>query len=297
MPNWCLTHITFETATNDERSSIALRDFYDKISNQLEYGPNYIDNGFGYGWLGNYTMLSGLVSVDQAKNDYYEGYRCRGCITYLDDFYEDNFYLIQQDAWSPNLAIWQGIINKLYTDPDTGLPLINIYYQAEEPGMELYATNDYDNRYYPEKYIVDLCIELQPGIFPFYTQIPGSPFIKINNQLIEQNNIDFHMGSFHYSEYSNRLITFNDEINCRKYVNSEEEVLNEIKKYFPEVSSIEETNNKIKELRDLGMNNIFGNIYSYDPIAIEDMDPIEPPKSGEKIIENLLDKINKEEKE
>lgn len=33
-----------------------------------------------------------------------------------------------------------------------------VFWQAEEPGMEIYATNDFDGIYFPDRYHVDICI-------------------------------------------------------------------------------------------------------------------------------------------
>lgn len=37
-------------------------------------------------------------------------------------------------------------------------PSLTVYWTAEEPGMEIYATNDADGRYFPERYYVDTCV-------------------------------------------------------------------------------------------------------------------------------------------
>ena len=38
-------------------------------------------------------------------------------------------------------------------------PDIRIYWMVEEPGMEIYCTNDAEGKYFPERYWVDTCID------------------------------------------------------------------------------------------------------------------------------------------
>lgn len=38
-------------------------------------------------------------------------------------------------------------------------PDIKVYWIVEEPGMEIYCTNDKDGKYFPERYWVDICID------------------------------------------------------------------------------------------------------------------------------------------
>lgn len=38
-------------------------------------------------------------------------------------------------------------------------PLIKVFWVVEEPGMEIYCTNDREGKYFPERYWVDTCID------------------------------------------------------------------------------------------------------------------------------------------
>ena len=39
------------------------------------------------------------------------------------------------------------------------MPELTIYYIVEECGCEVYATNDYDGKYFTDSYYVDVCID------------------------------------------------------------------------------------------------------------------------------------------
>lgn len=46
-------------------------------------------------------------------------------------------------------------------------PDIKVYWIVEEPGMEIYCTNDKEGKFFPERYYVDTCIDgfYSPGYF------------------------------------------------------------------------------------------------------------------------------------
>ena len=80
----------------------------------------------------------------------------------MDDFYDDyeditSFSFTQEDAWGPCLLMWKEIIARNYSDANG--PLILIWYQAEEPGNEIYFTNDTEGRFYPDTWILEGNIE------------------------------------------------------------------------------------------------------------------------------------------
>lgn len=54
-----------------------------------------------------------------------------------------------ETAWSPCNETLELVCNTF--------PTLNYYYQSEEPGMEVYQTNDVEGTYFPDKYIADLC--------------------------------------------------------------------------------------------------------------------------------------------
>ena len=46
-------------------------------------------------------------------------------------------------------------------------PDVKVYWIVEEPGMEIYCTNDKEGKYFPERFYVDTCIDgfCTPGYF------------------------------------------------------------------------------------------------------------------------------------
>lgn len=192
MPNWCYTDITFTNA-GYPKSGEALNDFYKKISDQVNGDKNLSENGFGPSWEGNICILFGLETDETLSNDT-NNYRCRGNIMWLDDDDCDgiSFSLTQEDAWGPNVYLWRDIILKNYSFTDNFgnvIPLINMYYKAEEPGMEIYATNDKNGDIFSGESALYFEIPIEPNIFNFCTQNPGSPFMKINKDLLDKYGI------------------------------------------------------------------------------------------------------------
>lgn len=126
MPNWCSTHIFIKSENKEE-----LKTFHDLLDEWT--GINYMDNGFGTSWLGNIVLGSGIGTVSTGNETDVE---CRG---WLEDmsFTDDNTIMIQTEtAWSPKLKMWKLLCEKYLNS--------EIIYDAEEPGMELFCTNDFD---------------------------------------------------------------------------------------------------------------------------------------------------------
>lgn len=131
MPNWCSTKITIHCKSEQD----ALR-FADTIESSLKSVK--MKNGFGDTWLGNILLNLDLATVQ--RGEYEEtiktDYRCRG--TVLDLFQSSNEVTIYTDtAWSPMLKMWTAVADKILGEGN-----YEKYYTAEEPGCELYGTND-----------------------------------------------------------------------------------------------------------------------------------------------------------
>ena len=125
MPNWCSTDITINC--NNKKEAISL---YNKINEWTS--TNYHENGFGLDWLGNIVGNSG---IDQ-MNDEDFSIRCRGRLTYLELYEDDNaVFVATETAWSPMLQMWRMICNKYLTEYE-------LIYTAEECGCGVYFTND-----------------------------------------------------------------------------------------------------------------------------------------------------------
>ena len=95
-----------------------------------------VPNGFGKWWLGNLvTMLGGN----------WEQYPCRGDITSYSLENETTLMIWQNTAWGEQEGVRRIIEEKLSS--------IKVYFQEEEPGCELYATNSFTH--FPERYLLD----------------------------------------------------------------------------------------------------------------------------------------------
>lgn len=136
MPNWCSTNIEI---IHDNPNVIET--LYKKIEQWT--GNNCVENSFGTSWLGNVVVGAGLCTADEVAHT---NIRCRGSICYM-DLYHDRIMIQTETAWAPMLRMWQLVVDKY-------APEAEIIYTAEEPGCELYTTND------PTlvgKYIIDSC--------------------------------------------------------------------------------------------------------------------------------------------
>jgi len=131
MPNWCYTNIVL----NGAKENIDL--FENKLKELESSEKPAIPNGFGNMWLG--------LIVDMLGEDWHN-VRCRG---YICDFMRLDDKSIQvniEHAWT-----YPDELMKLFMER---FPDIELYYYAEEPGMEIYVSNDMDNLYFLN-YVLD----------------------------------------------------------------------------------------------------------------------------------------------
>lgn len=128
MPNWCDT--TYK-CVGDPKEVRVLH----KILKYIDIRKTTIvRNGFGKWRLGNLvTKLGGK----------WEDYCCRGEITGY-SFDGDVLEITQYTAWCEQEGVRRIIQEKF--------PSIKVYYREEEPGCEVYYTNDTTGSYFPETY-------------------------------------------------------------------------------------------------------------------------------------------------
>jgi hypothetical protein len=132
MPNWCYSVITINHTDKSK-----LQEFYEKLEKWLK--TPYAENGFdqySMGWLGNIVGNSGISKhVKKGDTEEFEPYiRCRGSVE--DMKFEDGQITINTEtAWSPCLKMFSKVCDKY-------LPDAEILFEAEEPGVELYISND-----------------------------------------------------------------------------------------------------------------------------------------------------------
>ena len=131
MPNWCDTTYKCVGDPKEVRALHKVLKYIDRRKTTI------VRNGFGKWWLGNIvTKLGGK----------WEDYRCRGEII---DYSLDGDILIisQSTAWCEQEGVRRIIQEKF--------PSIKVYYREEEPGCEVYYTNDTTGSYFSETYFLD----------------------------------------------------------------------------------------------------------------------------------------------
>ena len=122
MSNTCFTGISFNGVDAP------------KLKEDIERWADLSEDPDNKYWLGNFMIGAGLVSKEEAD----EGPglpRYKGSITYLDLIDDEQLYIDTETAWGPMIKMWQMIVDKMNYD-------LEIIYHAEEPGNELYWTND-----------------------------------------------------------------------------------------------------------------------------------------------------------
>ena len=132
MPNWCDT--TYK-CVGDPKEVRELHEILERMNNRKE--PIH-PNGFGNLWLGELVIELGFDC---------EKYRCRGEITYYDYDGEGLLSISQNTAWCEQEGVRQAIQEKF--------PSIKVYYMEEEPGCDVYYTNDFTGDFFPERFLLD----------------------------------------------------------------------------------------------------------------------------------------------
>ena len=131
MPNWCDTTYKCVGDPKEVRALHKILKYIDRRKTTI------VRNGFGKWWLGNLvTKLGGK----------WEDYCCRGEITGY-SFDGDVLEITQYTAWCEQEGVRRIIQEKF--------PSIKVYYREEEPGCEVYYTNDTTGDYFPENYFLD----------------------------------------------------------------------------------------------------------------------------------------------
>ena len=133
MPNWSFN--TYK-CVGDIKEILDLNNKLMELDNMKE---PLEPNGFGNLWLG---CLVKILDGDIEK------IYCRGDITEFSYNEENNVLTIDtQTAWAEMDEV-RHFIEKVY-------PGLKIYYYEEEPGMEIYQTNDKHGHFFPQRYILD----------------------------------------------------------------------------------------------------------------------------------------------
>lgn len=133
MPNWC------NTAYAIDGDAKQVKQLYELMKGLEEQDTPTVENGFGTTWLG--------CLVHALGKDWNKVY-CRGSWSGLE--MDGNILRFSTEtAWSPCNEILD-MVREMFPD-------LHYYYQAEEPGMEIYETNDECGTYFSDRFFLDIC--------------------------------------------------------------------------------------------------------------------------------------------
>lgn len=130
MPNWCTTKYVF---VGDQQE---LKDLYDVMKELENLSEPLVPNDFGTSWLGCLVTKLGMD---------WNNISCRG--NWFDLIVNEGELRFETStAWGPCYSVMNLICEKF--------PSLSYFYQAIEWGNEIFETNDYMGKYFPQKYIV-----------------------------------------------------------------------------------------------------------------------------------------------
>ena len=136
MANWASTSYRIEGSKNElERVFNVIDDFMtDKRKPVRENASKE--------WEGNIVRVLGATD-EQMENNYLRGF--------IQEYEMDGDIIsIEADeAWGA--TDFRHVLTKL-------MPDLTVYYIVEEPGCEVYATNDAESKYFTDKFYVDACV-------------------------------------------------------------------------------------------------------------------------------------------
>lgn len=133
MANWATTHYVIEG--NDKQ----LQHIYDTMKNVID-GCIKPDTTASDGWEGNVILALG--------GTWEESEYMRGFISEC-EFYNGILSFVAEEAWGA--TDFRHALRRI-------IPDIKIFYMVEEPGLDVYATNDVTGKYFTERYYVDCCV-------------------------------------------------------------------------------------------------------------------------------------------
>lgn len=149
MPNWCSTAYVIEGNAKE------VKELYELMKDLQERKEPSVENGFGTTWLG--------CLVDALGGDWNK-IECRGDWNSL-ELVGDTLRFTTETAWAPCMETFYLVCKKF--------PSIRCFYQTEEPGMALYATNDKDGKYFSDKYLVDMYTPDKEYYHEYFSDLPS----------------------------------------------------------------------------------------------------------------------------
>ena len=150
MPNWASTAYVFKAKDQEQA-----KDLYEKIDSLSKMTEPLVPNGFGKLWMGCLVNLLG--------GDWNKVY-CRGEI--IDYNLTDDHVSIEcETAWD-EMPEFRHFLEQQY-------PGSKIYYQVEECGNCVYATNDAEGEFFKDRY----CLDSYDGLEYFETIEEAAEYI------------------------------------------------------------------------------------------------------------------------
>ncbi|MES5131780.1 hypothetical protein BFS16_12390 [Hoylesella timonensis] len=133
MANWASTSYRIEGSKED------LEKVYNVIDEFMSERRKPVQADASNEWEGNIIRALGATD-EQMKNNYLRGF--------IEEYEMDGdiIRIEAEEAWGT--TDFRHVLAQL-------MPELTIYYIVEEPGCEVYATNDADGKYFPERFYVD----------------------------------------------------------------------------------------------------------------------------------------------
>ena len=124
-----------------------------------------VEEGSSEDWEGNVLTALGIEWENKKPDG--TGYYMRGFIRMdVEPWYTESGTLRfdAEEAWGAT------DLNEVL---EKNIPDIKVFYVVEEPGEEVYATNDKEGKYFPDRYYVDTCIDgnYQSEYFQFESSV------------------------------------------------------------------------------------------------------------------------------
>ncbi|MBM6943746.1 hypothetical protein QVO10_01655 [Bacteroides gallinaceum] len=133
MPNWCSTAYVVEGDAKEIKS------LYGLMKRLQDRKKPAVKNDFGTTWLG---CLVNALGKD------WKAVSCRGSWSGL-KLDGDVLKFNTETAWAPCNETFEAVREKY--------PSLRYYFIAEEPGLEVYETNDECGVYFKDRYYLDAC--------------------------------------------------------------------------------------------------------------------------------------------
>ena len=136
MPNWCTTSYMIEGPHETLK----------KINDAILH--HEVQENSSSDWEGNVLLALGITWKQNTPDG--KGYYMRGFIQDSPSLGENTLEFYADEAWG--VTDFNEVLEKNFPD-------IKVYFIAEEPGMEVYITNDAEGKFFPTRYYVDTCIK------------------------------------------------------------------------------------------------------------------------------------------